>query len=175
MYAVGNYVIYGDSDVCRIMKIGPGDMKPVRESGKTYYFLETMFYKGMICAPVDTRVPMRPVIGRDEALNLIGKLPSLRDEVCASSDRKKLADHYDTILEAHDSLSLARTAKAIYTKYHAPGAKSKLPNSTEAAYYKKAGELLLQELSIALDEPIEAVQKRVEAVVSPDAPMKWSL
>ncbi len=175
MYSAGDYVVYGDSDVCKVEKIGVPDMKFHQSTGKIYYFLEPQFYKGVIYAPTDTQVPMRPVIGREEALRLIGSMPSIEASPCPMSDKKRMNDHYDQLMADHSSCSLARTAKSIYIKYHAAGLKTKLPNSTEASFYKKASELLLQELSIALDEPIEAVQKRIEQVVSPGEAMKWSL
>lgn len=175
MFSAGDYVVYGGSDVCRVAHIGVPDMKPHRSTGKTYYFLEPVFYKGMIYAPTDTQVPLRAVIRRNEALALIESLPSLTSNACTSGDRKKLADHYERLLADGSCRAMAQTAKSIFLKYHVPGAKIKLPNSTEASYYKKTSELLLQELSVSLDEPIDAVQKRIEAVVSPDAEMRWTL
>lgn len=175
MFAAGDYVVYGDSDVCRIAEIGVPEMHRTRQPERQYYFLETQFYKGVIYAPVDTQMPIRPVISRESALELIASIPDIRVEVCTLSDRKRLAEHYDQLMSDHSSLSLLRTVKSIYEKYHAPGVRAKLPNTTEASYYKKAGDLLLQELSVALCEPVEAVQSRIEAVCSPEAPMKWSL
>lgn len=162
MYRIGDYIIYGDCDVCRITNIGVPQIYMKSSPNRPFYFLETQFYKGMIYAPIDTQVPMRPVISREEALQLIEKMPEL--DGCASplSDKKKLAEHYDALMAPHTCESLARTAKSIYEKYHAPGAKTRLPNSTEASYYKRASELLLQELSIALNEPVSDVQRRIE-------------
>ena len=175
MYSIGDYVIYGDSDVCQVTQIGVPDMKFHKSTGKTYYFLETKFYRGVIYAPTDTHVAMRPVISREEALKLIESMPSIPCDPCAGSDKKKLIEHYDRLMDGHTCLALAQTAKSIYEKYHASGARIRLPNSTEAGFYKKASELLLQELAVSLQETIEEVQKRIEAVVSPGAAMKWSL
>jgi len=175
MFSIGDYVVYGDSDVCRVTEIGVPEMYAGRDGGRSFYFLETQFYKGMIYAPVDTQVPMRPVISREQALDLIAEMPELECSVCLVSDKKKMAEHYETLMDEHSCHSLARTAKSIYEKYHAAGAKGKLPNSTEAIYYKKASELLFQELSVALGESIPEVQARMEAVCSPDTAMKWSL
>lgn len=175
MFSLGDYVVYGDSDVCQIVNIGVPEMKFHQSTGKTYYFLEPKFYKGVIYAPTDTQVSMRTVIGREEALALIDSMPAIESLPCASGDKKKMVEHYDQLMDAHTCQALAQTAKSIYLKYHVPGAKMKLPNTTEASFYKKASELLLQELSVALDEPIDEVQKRIEKTVSPDASMKWSL
>ena len=175
MFSTGDYVVYGDSDVCQVTKIGVPEMKFHQSTGKLYYFLEPQFYKGVIYAPTDTPVAMRPVIGKEDALRLIDSLPSVESLPCASGDKKKMSEHYDHLMEAHTCRSLAQTAKSIYVKYHVPGAKTKLPNSTEASYYRKANELLLQELSVALGEDVESIQKRIEAVVSQGEAMKWSL
>lgn len=175
MFSVGEYIVYGSSDVCRIVNIGVPDMKFHQSSGKTYYFLEPAFYKGVIYAPTDTQVSMRPVLDKEEAISLIFSLPEIESTPCVSGDKKKMTEHYDQLMAPNTCRSLAQTAKSIYLKYHIPGTKMKLPNSTEAIIYKKANELLLQELSISLGEPIEAVQKRIEQIVSPDEAMKWSL
>lgn len=175
MFSTGDYVVYGDSDVCQIVKIGVPDMKFHRSTGKQYYFLEPQFYKGVIYAPTDTQVPMRPIIDREEALALIRSMPDIESLPCTSGDKKRMVEHYDHLMDTHTCQALAQTAKSIYLKYHVPGTKIKLPNSTEASFYKKASELLLQELSLALGESVEAVQKRIEGSVSPDAAMKWSL
>lgn len=175
MFSIGDYVVYGDSDICRIEKIGVPDIRFHQSTGKTYYFLEPLFYKGVIYAPTDTQVVMRPVIERTQALSLLFSLPEIQSIPCASGDKKKMAEHYDQLLSNHSCRSLAQTAKSIYLKYHAQGARMKLPNSTEAAYYKKASELLLQELSVSLGESVADVQRRIEQIVSPDEPMKWSL
>ena len=175
MYSIGEYIVYGDSDVCRITQIGVPDIKFHQSTGKQYYFLEPVFYEGMIYAPTDTPVSMRPVLAREDALRLIHDMPSIQSEPCASGDKKRMTEHYDHLMDGHSSRALAQTAKSIFLKYHADGVRAKLPNSTEFSYYKKASELLLQELSVALGEPVEAVQRRIERVVSPNLPMKWSL
>lgn len=162
MFRIGDYVIYSDSDVCRVTEIGVPAIHMTTGTDRIFYFLETQFYLGMIYAPVDTQVPMRLVIGREEALRLIDRMPEMESFVCPLSDKKKLAEHYDALMAPHTTESLARTAKSIYEKYHGSGAKTRLPNSTEATYYKKANELLLQELSIALGEPVADVQARIE-------------
>lgn len=175
MFSLGDYVVYGDSDICKVTDIGVPEMKFHQSTGKQYYFLEPKFYKGVIYAPTDTQVSMRPVIGREEALRLIDSMPAIENLPCLSGDKKKMTEHYNHLMEGHSCQALAQTAKSIYLKYHISGVRSKLPNTTEASYYKKASELLLQELSVALGEEIESVQKRIENTVSPGEAMKWSL
>lgn len=175
MYSIGDYVVYGDSDICRVTEIGVPEMNKNRGDGRLFYFLETQFYKGMIYAPVDTTVPMRLVIKREEALELIETMPFLTSDICLVSDKKKMIEHYDALMDEHTCRSLARTAKSIFEKYHTSGSRNKLPNSTEAMYYKKASELLFQELSVALNESVSEIQARIEAVCSPNEAMKWTL
>jgi len=175
MFSTGDYVVYGDSDVCRIIDIGVPELKFHQSTGKLCYFLKPLFYEGMIYAPTDTQITLRPVISRSEALSLIFSLPEISSFPCASGDKKKMIDHYDQLMKDHTCPALAQTAKSIYEKYHASAARTKLPNSTEAVYYKKASDLLLQELSVALGESVAEIQRRIEKIVSPDEPMKWSL
>lgn len=174
MFSIGDYIVYNGSDICRVKNIGRPDTRAARMLKADFYFLETQFPTGMIYIPVTTKIPMRAVITKEEALTLIARLPDLETAPCASSDKKRLSEHYSALTESADCESMARTAKTIYLKYH-QGGRTRLPNSTEAMYYKRASDLLLQELSVSLGESIEDVQKRIEAVCSPDAAMKWNL
>ncbi len=174
MYSVGDYIVYNGSDICRVAQIGVPNTRAGRMVKTDFYFLETQFYSGMIYIPVNTSISMRPVISKADALSLIERMPSLEPVPCQSSDKKRLSEHYTALTASGSCEAMACTAKTIYLKYHSIG-RSRLPNSTEAAYYKKANDLLLQELSVALSEPIEKVQQRIEAVCSPNEPMKWNL
>lgn len=164
MFNIGDYVAYADDGVCRITGVGRLSIHSSYAARQSYYTLKPLFYQGTIYAPVDGSAPIRPVIGREAARQLLRRLPDLPGVPSYASDKKQLTDHYRKLLEPGTCEAFAQTAKGIYEKYHAPGKQRKLPNAVEMQYFKRATELLVQELSVALDEPMDSIQAQIEQV-----------
>lgn len=61
---------------------------------KLYYTLAPLYSAGLIYAPLDTPVLMRPVLTREAAEKLIAQIPSIREDDCGSRDPKFLSEHY---------------------------------------------------------------------------------
>ena len=67
MFQAGELLVYGSTGVCRVEEITELD-HTVRDRGRRYYVLKPLWQDGVIYAPVDSeKVPMRPVISREEA------------------------------------------------------------------------------------------------------------
>ncbi len=163
-YRVGDYVSYGDDGVCRVDAVGPLTISSRYAAAQTYYTLKPLSYKGIIYAPTAGGAPIRPLITPEEARALLLRLPQLPGGVSYAGDRRQLADYYRRQLREGTCEAFARTAKGIYEKYHAPGRASRLPNEVEMRYFKLAAELLVQELSIVLDQPQADIQARIETI-----------
>lgn len=159
MYSVGSYVVYGEDGVCKIEKIAVPDFKG-REEGMPYYFLRPVYYSGMIYAPLDTRVPMRPALTGEEALQLIDDMPEIVGEINDSRDQRLLNDFYKKMLQPHTSLALVQTIKSIYEK-RKNGAGMRKLNATEERYLKNAEAQLYQELAFALQISPEDVERYI--------------
>lgn len=164
MFGIGDYVVYGDDGVCRVADVGKLAIRSSYAARQAYYTLKPLFYKGTIYAPVNEGAPMRSLITPEAARDLMRMLPQLAGSASYASDKKQLADHYRRLLEPGTCFAFAQAAKGIYEKYHAPGKGNKLPGAVEMQYFKRATELLVQELSVALDEPMEAVQAHIEQI-----------
>ena len=82
MFQPGELVVYGSTGVCRVEGFGGLD-QPGEDRGKRYYLLKPLWQDGMIYAPVDSeKVPMRPVMSREEAEALIGRMPEIPAASC---------------------------------------------------------------------------------------------
>ena len=74
MYGIGDLIVYAGEGVCRVEGIGVPPMTGVNKQ-RQYYTLKPLYREGMVYAPVDTGVFMRPVISRDDADALIDRIP----------------------------------------------------------------------------------------------------
>ena len=72
MYEIGQLIVYGNEGVCRVEEIGTPKISGV-DKHRDYYTLAPIYREGKVFTPVDSKVFMRPVITREEALALIRK------------------------------------------------------------------------------------------------------
>ena len=71
MFQPGELLVYGTTGVCRVEEITTPDITRA-DRGRRYYLLKPLYQDGVIYAPVDSdKVPIRPVISREEAEALI--------------------------------------------------------------------------------------------------------
>lgn len=158
MFEVGNLLIYDTTGVCKVLEIGVPSGLPVANKGRKYYKLAPVFGSGTIYIPVDTKVFMRPVITREEAEQLIKKIPEIREDICETHNQKVLEDHYKASLMTHECEDLVQLIKTVYTKKKTLEKNGKKTGKTDQTYMKRAKQLLYEELSIALDIPVAEVE-----------------
>lgn len=158
MFEKGSLLIYDTTGVCRVEDIGTPAGLPVANKDKKYYKLAPVFGTGTIYIPVDTRVFMRPVISREEAEELIRRIPEIREDICESHNQKVLEDHYKASLMSHDCEDLVQLIKTVYAKKKNLERTGKKAGKTDTQYMKRAKALLHEELSVALGIPVEEVE-----------------
>ena len=82
MFQPGELLVYGTTGVCRVEGVATPNLTRA-EWGRQYYLLKPLYQDGVIYAPVDSqKVPIRPVISRQEAEDLIDLIPSIQAEAC---------------------------------------------------------------------------------------------
>ena len=84
MYEIGQLIVYGNEGVCRVEEIGTPKISGV-DKHRDYYTLAPIYREGKVFTPVDSKVFMRPVISREEALALIDRIPEMTAEVYENS------------------------------------------------------------------------------------------
>ena len=166
MFQPGELLVYGTTGVCRVEEITAPDFTRA-DRGRQYYLLRPLYQDGVIYAPVDSgKVPIRPVISREEAEALIDLIPSVRAEACHAPTMQALAQHYQSAVRSHNCRELLELTMSIYLKQRQAEAQKRRLGMVDERYMKQAERLLYGELAAALDIPYEEVQpyiaRRVE-------------
>ena len=73
MFENGDYIVYGNTGVCQIEATGKPDI-PMFDENKSYYKLMPVYRSEVIYIPVDTSNFIRPIILREEALQLMKEI-----------------------------------------------------------------------------------------------------
>lgn len=169
MFQKGDYIIYGNTGACRVEEANvPMDLSS-SESDALYYKLSPVLDSAIIYVPVTTTKFMRPVLTRQQALDLISQIPQIQLDPFEGRDHRMLADHYRNFIQSHDCEDLVQLIKTLYLKNQDMAERGKRASNTDLQYLKLAKELLHSELSIALGIPYEKVEDYVQQLI--DAPV----
>lgn len=150
MYQVGDLIVYGGSGVCRVAGIGSPAQSGC-DRGRRYYTLSPLYGTEVIYTPVDTKVPMRPILSREEAEQLIRSLPDIGQLTLQSGNLQLVARQYQDAFRPGDCVSLVRLMKTAYSKNTSARKCGKKPGQLEEKYRRRAESLLYGELAAALD------------------------
>lgn len=165
MFQKGEFIMYGNTGVCRVEEVGaPPHVASVSEK-RDYYKLSPVFGKETIYTPVDSAVFMRAVLTKDEALDLVSKIPDIAEDNFESRDQRMLQEHYKDCLKTHNCADLVQLIKSVHAKNRAVVERGKNPGKTDVQYLKLAQELLHGELSVALDMPMDQVPELIRQKV----------
>ena len=159
MFKKGDWIIYGSSGVCQVEDIGAPDW--AEDSQRQYYKLAPLYDAGTIHIPVDTDVFMRPILTKQEAQELVARIPEICADPCEPCDPRALAEHYREFLQSHACEDLAQLIKIIYEKGQDLARHGKKPGKTDQQYRKRAEDLLNGELAVALGIPVEDVSEYI--------------
>ena len=146
MYEIGQLIVYGNEGVCRVEEIGTPKISGV-DKHREYYTLAPIYREGKVFTPVDSKVFMRPVITREEALALIDRIPQMTAQVYENSNLRFLNEHYQQCIQDYTCADLLQLIKDVRAKRRRMAERD----------MKRAEEMLHGELAIALDMPREQV------------------
>lgn len=160
MYSAGDLIIYGGEGVCRVEQVGAPALSAL-DKDRTYYTLKPLYHSGIIYAPTDVNIRMRPVISKDEALSLIHGITDMATEFEKYDDAKQAAIEYKAALQTYDCLNLLQLIRLIYYKNVDAMAQKKGLGQTDDKYIKRAKELLYGELAVSLGIPVSEVEDMI--------------
>lgn len=161
MYQVGDIILYNNEGVCRVESIDRMSVTGIRND-KIYYNLSPVYRVGHIYVPVDTKLFMRPVIRKEEALRIIRLIPTLNAEPISHQSRKMLEEQYNKYIQSHDCIDLVRVLMSIHLKGIEAGKERKKLGTIDERFRKKAEELLFGEFAIALNITKEEARGYIE-------------
>ena len=156
MYEIGQLIVYGNEGVCRVEEIGTPKISGV-DKHRDYYTLAPIYREGKVFTPVDSKVFMRPVITREEALALIDRIPQMTAEVYENSNLRFLNEHYQQCIHNYTCADLLQLIKDVRAKRRQMTERGKKLGLVDERYMKRAEEMLHGELAVALNMTREQV------------------
>ena len=162
MYKSGDVVVYG-RDVYRIK-----DVKDNYLFDKTYYIMNPIDDDSLVTSvSVDTTSYLRDVITKEEAEELIAKIPSI--EIVQASDRD-IEYEYKQLLRENTLEALIKIIKTTYMRNMMRQNQNKRISEKDEQYFNQAERRLYNELSISLhltfDDTKQYVIDSVEALLA---------
>ncbi|MBN2222625.1 MAG: CarD family transcriptional regulator [Vallitaleaceae bacterium] len=163
VYQIDDYVVFGSYGVCQVKVIGHLDIGGT-DKERIYYTLEPQYSKGsLVYSPIDNaRVPMRSILTRAEAMELISDISDLdtmpENALFTEQGLKEM-------LRTQDSREWVRIIKSLYEKKKERLDAGKKNTSVQERFLKEAENNLYGELAFSLQMPREKIQDYViEAV-----------
>lgn len=156
VFHVNDWIVYGTSGVYCVINTDVPDPTGADKT-RRYYELQANRQKCRTYVPMDSPIPIRPVISRTEAEALIQELPHLDVALCPERGKNAAEKYYKELLQNSDCKTVlgvvhtlsARRAHLLKSGHHM--------SYTEEKYLKRGRDLLDTEFSIALGIPKEEV------------------
>lgn len=166
MFEIGDLIMYGARGVCRVKEITHLDWDAA-EKDREYYVLEPLYKNDTIYVPVDNqKVYMRPVMSREEVLELIDGMPEIESEVYKASSIQQLSRYYQAAIDSHECSELVKLTKSIHLKKEKADKNNKHLGQIDVRYMEHAEDLLFGEIAAVLDIPREDVVSFIEDRIS---------
>lgn len=150
MYQIGDWIFYGNIGACQVTDISKKKIAGM-DKEHLYYTLQPLSDSCSISTPADTgKVFMRPLISKEEAEELISKIPEISAEAYHNSALRQLTEHYEEALNTHDCHALVRMTMSIYAKKEEALAQKRKLGAVDEKFMRRAEDLLFGELAVAL-------------------------
>ncbi len=164
MFEIGDYIVYGNTGVCKVEEVTKM-AAPGSKEDRMYYALEPVYDKGCkLFIPVDNqKVRMRPVLTKDEADALIGKIKEI--DILWVKDEKNREEAYKEAIRTCDCEEWVRIIKTLYLRKKSRLAAGKKVTSSDAKYLHLAEESLYGELSVVMGIPKDEMESYITSRV----------
>jgi len=162
LYQVGDQIIYGSNGVCIIEEIKMIEV-PHTDEEKAYYIIKPIYQECRISVPVDTKMFIRPIISKEEALALIDSIPQIDAQPYFNTALRQLQDYYEKKLSSHACADLIELTISLYRKKQQVLEQKRKFGAIDERYMKRAEDLLFGELSVVLDIPKNEVRSFISS------------
>jgi CarD family transcriptional regulator len=177
LYEIGELIVYGGEGVCKVESIGVPQLTGGQKtaSDRPFYTLVPLYRTGKIFTPVDGKAYMRPVISRDEAIELVKQIPSTEAQVYENKNLRFLVEQYQEVIAKHNCADLVKLIKAVYVKRMNAIKRGKKLGQIDERYMKRAEDMLYGELSVSLDVPRDDIVGYISnAIKTIEAGEEWN-
>ena len=150
MFAVNDYIVYGNHGVCKVENIGTVSLAMV-DKDKVYYTLRPVYKnEAVVYAPVENpKSVIRAVLTKEDADKLIEEIPSLESVWIGNEKEREL--QYKAALRSCDCRELIRIIKTLYHRKMDRIRDGKKVTVVDERYFRLAEEQLYGELAFAMD------------------------
>lgn len=151
MFEIGDLIIYGNTGVCVVEKIGRPDFSGACED--TDYYTLTPYYssRSRIFTPCDnTKVVMRPVLSNDEATEILENMDSIG--FINVPDEKQRESIYKETMKKCDCILFISILKTIKLRMEKRLSEGKKITANDEKYFNLAEDKLCGELAVALNK-----------------------
>lgn len=164
MFEVGDYVVYGTNGVCQVEAISPMAV-PGSGEKRMYYTMKPCYIRASsIFTPVDNeKVVMRPVMTREEALQLLERIEEVPG-IEIHEEKKRELEYKAAVLKCDPDL-LVGLLKTIHDRMEERTKEGKKVTSSDMKYFHIAEDSLHGELAISLEMEKNEVKPFIERTV----------
>lgn len=166
MFAVGDYIQYGNSGVCVVQEIVQGLENLSKD--KKYYLLEPVVGGGRIYTPVEnTKVVMRKILTPEEIKTIVEKMEEI-PELWITDERGR-EQSYKKALHSGDCKEWIQIIKTLYMRKQKRVQQGKKVTSTDERYMKTVEERLYSEFAVSLGIEREDVKAYIASHIKSKA------
>lgn len=149
MFEKGDYIIYGNVGVCRVMGVTTMDIAGIPKDRLYYILYPEGKSESKIFIPVDSqKLVVRRVMSKEEAEKLIDEIPEI--ETLDIINDKLREEKYKECIRSCDGRELIRIIKTIYARNKKRIKQGKKATNVDESYRRLAEEKLYSELSLLL-------------------------
>ncbi|MBR6881163.1 MAG: hypothetical protein IKN14_08825 [Clostridiales bacterium] len=161
---IGDTIVYGGSGVCEIDDIR--DIRYGRERPQKYYVLRPLFVKQAMtvfvpCNNENLTSKMQPVMTRDEAMDLIDSIKSVKCDWI--EDRNERKDLFSQKLSGGNRKEIVEVISSISEHKERLGEEGKTLNMQDEKMLSDATQRINAELAVALDMKPDQVVELIRA------------
>lgn len=162
MFQINEIVVYENSDLYKIGKIGPLDFAP---SDREYYTLQSLDnQKNKIYVTTNNEGKIRPIISQATAESCLAQLPELDGHY--NPNTKERDREYMDILKNGNCIRRLEMFKGILEEKARRSANGKQLCVSDDRYLQKVSRMIDYEFSIALNLPMQVLHAQIETAVS---------
>jgi len=168
IFAIGDLIVYGSMGVCCVEAVETRCL-PKGGGEAQFYVLKPIYQTCSVSTPVDNdKIPMRPVISREEAERLIDTIPNVHAEAYHNKVLRQLSEHYESIIKLYDCAKLIELLLSTYDKKRLCAEQKKKFGAMDERYMKRAEDMLFGEFAVALGIEKSEVQDYITQRIGRD-------
>lgn len=168
MFHVNDWVVYGTSGVYCIVDTDLPDPTG-SDSERRYYELQSAKQKCRTYVPMDSAVRMRPVLSKEEAEDLIRRIPELDTPLCTEHGKNAAEKYYRDLLQHGDCAAITGVVHKLSERRRSLIQSGGHMSFTEEKFLRRGRELLDSEFSISLGIPPEKVASFIRQTLTKQA------